>query len=185
MAVPLNSSFSDEFFVFVFECCTLLVSRVFRVSARVLARVFNNKRKDTERDTRHLRPLPHTPSCATELLSSPWHPLSDLATQPIRRPDRTPLARLGPLAPCATEPLTGDLDSVGSVDFLFPCFLCCLFRQLVLFCMPLQAAFSYLFFGCVIRVVYGIWLRVWTHVRVRGWIGQKLATCVDACHVAS
>ena len=185
------------------------MSRVFPVSARVSARVSTIKEKTPRgtRDTDHFFPHPR----ATELLSSPWHPLSDLATQPIRRPDRTPLARLGPLAPCATEPLTGDLDSVGSVDFFFPCFLCCHFGsfffpcflclplwQLLVFLVSCAASLGSLFLyaslgsvfflsvvGCVIRVVYGIWLRVWTHVRVRGWIGRKLATCVDACHVAS
>ena len=139
LAPALNSSFSDKFFVFVFKCYTFGVTCFpvsARVSARVLARVSTTKEKDTERDTRHLS----THLCVP---TSSRHPLSDLATQPIRWPDRTPLARLGPLAPCATEPLTGDLDCVSSVDFLFFlvfcaatlavfCFFCFLFLVLLL-----------------------------------------------------
>ena len=155
--------FPMSFPFFVFECCTLLVSRVFPVSARVSARVFNNKRKDTERDTRHLSTHLYVPT-------SSRHPLSDLATQPIR------LATLAPIDlwfctfwPDATGTLWQDwapspvcygaphgrfglcwqcgfpfslLLVLPLWQFLvFPCFLCCLFGQLVLFCMPFQAVF--------------------------------------------
>ena len=154
-------------FLFSFSSVALSWCYVFsRFSTR-----FNNKKKDTERDTRHLSTHLYVPQ-------SSRHPLSDLATQPIRLATLAPIdlwfctfcqtrpaafGKTGPLAPCATEPLTGDLDCVGSLISLFlmlPLWAACfvyLFRQCV---FPIC-------FGCVIRVVYGIWLCVWTHVRVR------------------
>ena len=148
---------------------SLLVSRVFPVSARVLARVLIIKEK-TPRGTRDTFPHPR----ATELLSSPWHPLSDLATQPIRRPDRTPLARLGPLAPCATEPLTGDLDSVGSVDFFFSLLLVLPLWQLLVFLVFCAASLGSLFCIYLFRqcFFYLFWMCYSGCVR-------NLATCVD------
>ena len=138
--------------------------RVFPVLARVLVRVLIIKEK-TLRGTRDTFPHPR----ATELLSSPWHPLSDLATQPIRlatsAPTRpAPFGKTGPLALCATEPLTGDLDYVSSVVFLF--FLTSCAASLgSLFC------FIYLFRQCVFLSVFGC--VIWGCVR-------NLVTCMDA-----
>ena len=155
----------------------------FSVLARVLARVLITKEKTLRgiRDTDYFFPHP----CATELLSSPWHPLSDLATQPIRRPDRTPLARLGPLAPCATEPLTGDLDSVGSVDFLFPCFLCCHFGSFLFslcFVLPL---WQLLVFPCFLCCYFGSFLFSLCFVLPLWQLLVFLVSCFLCCYFGS
>ena len=184
-------------FSFSFSSVALLVSRVFPFQHAFQHAFQQQKKRHREGHATPFHTLVPRSSLAVPGTPSATSPRSQFVGRPWLRSDT--FSKTGPLAPCATEPLTGDLDSVGSVDFflfslllvlplwqllvfLVSCFLCCyfgscfvcLFRQRFPFC-----------FGCVIRVVYGIWLRVWTHVRVRGWIGRKLATCVDACHVAS
>ena len=77
VAVPLNSSFSDKFFVFRFECITRCVTCFPVFSARV-----STTKEKTPRGTRDT--FDHfLPSSFAICHKAPWHPLSDLATQLI------------------------------------------------------------------------------------------------------
>ena len=69
VAVPLNSSFSDKLFVFVFKYCTHSLCHVFLVSARV-----STQKKKTPRGTHDITQFLHISLCATELPAPPQRP---------------------------------------------------------------------------------------------------------------